>query len=116
MGGLVDRTVQKGVTAKFAMHHNWPSRRLPLQEHFGRSSVLNVNDVVAALLLVHGGASWSEALGAAVPHRRQCPKKHRRRQQAQQQQQDEDDEPHKPPLKSHGDDYWATEKYTNNRF
>lgn len=114
MGGLVDRTIQKGATAKFAIQQNWPARRLPLQEHFGRSAVLNVNDAVAALLLVHGGLSWSEALGAAVPHRRQCPKKHRCWLQGQ--HQDEQKEPPKPAMKPHEDYYWATEKYADNRF
>lgn len=72
IGGLVDRTVKKGVTAKLAADSGWIARRLPLQEHFGHSAVLNVNDVVATLLLVHGGSDWESALKAAIPPRRQA--------------------------------------------
>lgn len=81
VGGLVDRTVQKGVTATFAERAAWPARRLPLQEYLGVSAVLNVNDVVGALLMVHGGASWQEALEEVVPQRRRRPGKDRRREE-----------------------------------
>jgi tRNA (guanine9-N1)-methyltransferase len=72
VGGLVDRTVKKGITAKLAADNGWIARRLPLQEHFGHSAVLNVNDVVAILLLVHGGSEWEDALKTAIPQRRQA--------------------------------------------
>lgn len=72
VGGLVDRTVKKGITTKLAADHGWIARRLPLQEHFGHSAVLNVNDVVAILLLVHGGSEWEDALMTAIPQRRQA--------------------------------------------
>ena len=81
IGGLVDRTVQKGVTAKFAESAAWPARRLPLKESLGFSAVLNVNDVVGALLLVHSGATWEEALEEVVPQRRRKPGKDRRREE-----------------------------------
>jgi len=85
----VDRTVKKGSTAKLAADNGWIARRLPLQEHYGHSAVLNVNDVVAILLLVHGGSEWEDALKTAIPQRRQA--------QARQ----------LPPKKVTNDRYWA---------
>ena len=72
IGGLVDRTVQKGATRTFAERAAWPARRLPMEEYLedSGSPVLNVNDVVAALLAVHGGADWKTALEEVVPQRR----------------------------------------------
>lgn len=69
--------------AQFAEKHNIEVRRLPLAEHQLRTAdgapvrdknfILNVNDVVAALLAVHGGSSWAAALDAAVPMRKRLP-------------------------------------------
>ncbi|KAL4436609.1 hypothetical protein ABPG75_003748 [Micractinium tetrahymenae] len=73
IGGLVDRTVQKGASLRLAQRHGAHAVRLPIAEHLGPLSkgkgVLNVNDVFAALLAVHAGQSWKAALEAAIPQR-----------------------------------------------
>ncbi|KAL4444557.1 hypothetical protein ABPG77_002374 [Micractinium sp. CCAP 211/92] len=73
IGGLVDRTVQKGASLRLAQRHNACARRLPIAEHLGTlakgKGVLNVNDVFAALLAVHAGQDWKVALEAAIPQR-----------------------------------------------
>lgn len=58
-------------------------RRLPIAEQQLRTAagaplrdtnfILNVNDVVSALLAVHGGADWQSAIDAAVPMRKRLP-------------------------------------------
>lgn len=68
---------------QFAEQHGIEVRRLPIAEQQLKTAdgapvrdknfILNVNDVVAALLAVHGGASWAEALDAAVPMRKRLP-------------------------------------------
>ena len=71
VGGIVDRTVQKGITQFFADGSGWTARRLPLREHVDvQNPVLTVNNVVTALLKVHGGQTWKEALGEVVPARK----------------------------------------------
>lgn len=73
IGGLVDRTVQKGASLRLARQHNARAVRLPIAEHLGPlakgKGVLNVNDVFAALLAVHAGQGWRAALEAAIPQR-----------------------------------------------
>ena len=77
IGGLVDRTVQKGATLLLAQRCGARAVRLPIAEHLeelGRGKgkgkeVLNVNDVFQALLAVHAGEGWREALERAVPQR-----------------------------------------------
>lgn len=78
IGGLVDRTVQKGASLRLAQRHRARAVRLPIAEHLGSlakgKGVLNVNDVFAALLAVHAGHGWRAALEAAIPQRfRQVP-------------------------------------------
>jgi hypothetical protein len=87
LGGIVDRTVVKGVTLSFAQLHGLQARRLPVAEHsaqLGRLSepgasktpILNVSDVVGCLLELDGGAAaerggdWAEALRRALPARK----------------------------------------------
>jgi len=70
IGGIVDRTVKKHITAGFAEEEDLTARRLPLQEHLGRQAVLNVNHVAEAILAVHGGETWSEVLERIVPERK----------------------------------------------
>ncbi len=71
IGGLVDRTVRKGATLKMAQRCGAQAVRLPVAEHLGglAKPVLNVNDVFAVLLAVHGGEGWREALERAIPAR-----------------------------------------------
>jgi tRNA (guanine9-N1)-methyltransferase len=77
IGGLVDRTVQKGASLRLAQRCGARAVRLPIAEHLeqlGRGKgkgkeVLNVNDVFQALLAVHAGQGWREALERAVPQR-----------------------------------------------
>jgi tRNA (guanine9-N1)-methyltransferase len=81
IGGIVDRTVRKGLTLAFAERHGLEARRLPVAEMaaaLGRLSepgasktpVLNVSDVVACLLAYDGGKDWAAALGAGIPARK----------------------------------------------
>lgn len=81
IGGLVDRSIQKNTTAKFAEEEGIVARRLPLKEHMGKSYVLNVNHVAEALLAVHGGAEWGPVLEGVVPQRKAIPNP-RKRQRA----------------------------------
>ena len=75
IGGLVDRTVQKGASLGVARALGAAAARLPIAETLGPGAVakgkgvLNVNDVFAALLAVHAGGTWTEALEAAIPAR-----------------------------------------------
>ena len=75
IGGLVDRTVQKGASLKLVQVAGARAVRLPIAEHLGAGAaakgrgVLNVNDVFAALLAVHAGQGWAAALEAAIPQR-----------------------------------------------
>ena len=82
VGGLVDRTVQKGATLAFAEQGGVGAVRLPIPEFLpdeagrqahGKARVLNVHDVVGALLAVHGGEGWKEALLRAIPQRKRGP-------------------------------------------
>lgn len=83
VGGIVDRTVRKGLTLEFAKRHGLECRRLPVREladKLGRLSepgasktpVLNVSDVIACLLAYDApsGGSWVEALRAGIPARK----------------------------------------------
>jgi tRNA (guanine9-N1)-methyltransferase len=83
VGGIVDRTVKKGLTLSFAERHGLDARRLPVAEAaaeggLGRLSepgaskrpVLNVSDVVAALLAYDACGDWAEALRGAMPARK----------------------------------------------
>ncbi|KAG2482009.1 hypothetical protein HYH03_019033 [Edaphochlamys debaryana] len=82
VGGVVDRSVRKGVTAGYAAHHGLEARRLPTQElaeqlGLGRGAakrpVLNIDDVVLALLrLRDSGGDWLGALDAAIPQRKRA--------------------------------------------
>ncbi|KAG1658752.1 hypothetical protein FOA52_000865 [Chlamydomonas sp. UWO 241] len=79
IGGIVDRSVCKGVTAGWAAERGVTARRLPVQEHADalgmgrgttRSPVLNVSDVVVALLEFAATGDWAHALRAAIPGRK----------------------------------------------
>lgn len=93
IGGLVDRTVRKGASLRLAQRCGARAVRLPIAEHLGSAAlgnskgVLNVNDVFNALLAVHAGDSWLEALDAAIPQRFriQQPGSEQQGQQVQQQ-------------------------------
>jgi tRNA (guanine9-N1)-methyltransferase len=84
IGGIVDRTVVKGLTLSFAERHGLECRRLPVAEvaalgGLGRLSeksasktpVLNVSDVVQCLLELEAcKGDWGEALRRAMPARK----------------------------------------------
>jgi tRNA (guanine9-N1)-methyltransferase len=81
IGGIVDRTVKKGLTLSFAERHGLEARRLPVAEladRLGRLSepgasktpILNVSDVVACLLVYDACGDWVEALSTAMPARK----------------------------------------------
>jgi len=80
VGGIVDKTVQKGMTAGFAARHGLSVYRLPVKEHAeqlglcfpGASTrpVLSVTDVVTALIEYNRTNDWVLALNAALPSRK----------------------------------------------
>jgi len=78
IGGLVDGTVVKHASLRRAAALGVAAARIPLAEHaaLGRSSqpvdragVLTLPAAVDVLLRVHAGASWSQAMRAALPPR-----------------------------------------------
>lgn len=80
VGGIVDKTVQKGMTIGFAQDHGLAACRLPIKEHAqqlglgfpGASTrpILSVTDVVIALVEFNRLGDWEQALLAALPSRR----------------------------------------------
>ncbi|GLC33401.1 hypothetical protein PLESTB_000071600 [Pleodorina starrii] len=82
VGGIVDRSVIRGVTASFASSHCLEVRRLPTLEYseqlglghgVSRRPVLNICDVVLALLRFRtNGGDWLDALDAAIPRRKRA--------------------------------------------
>lgn len=96
IGGLVDRTVRKGASLGLAQRCGARAVRLPIAEHLGSAAlgnskgVLNVNDVFNALLAVHAGDSWLEALDAAIPQRFRIQQPGSKQQVQQGQQQTEE--------------------------
>lgn len=76
IGGIVDRTTKKNVTKSWAEEKRVPAMRLPIQEFMpivgghGKRQVLNINDVVVALLEFHACGDWTQALNAALPERK----------------------------------------------
>ncbi|KAG2433256.1 hypothetical protein HXX76_008324 [Chlamydomonas incerta] len=80
VGGIVDKSVIRGVTAGFAARHELQVRRLPTVElaeqlRLGpgapKRPVLNIDDVVYALLRFRvNGGDWLDALDAAIPARK----------------------------------------------
>jgi tRNA (guanine9-N1)-methyltransferase len=80
VGGIIDRSVIKGLTLGWAAAAGARAARLPVREHsaalglgFSGAStapVLSVSDVVAALVSAHAsGGDWGAALAAALPAR-----------------------------------------------
>lgn len=81
VGGIVDRSVKRGMTLGFAAANGLEARRLPVAEcaaRLGRLSepgasrrpVLNVSDAVACLLAYEELGDWAEALARAIPRRK----------------------------------------------
>lgn len=80
IGGIVDKTVQKGLTAQFAHHHNLASCRLPIREYAkplgldfpgaNLRPILTAADVVTALVSFNSTQDWVVALDAAIPLRK----------------------------------------------
>eukprot|EP00198_Chlamydomonas_reinhardtii_P013077 XP_001702414.1 predicted protein [Chlamydomonas reinhardtii] len=82
VGGIVDRTVRKGLTVKFAETERVACRRLPIRENaeqlglgkgVTKNPVLNIDDVVRALLVFHDTGDWVKALDVAIPLRKRKP-------------------------------------------
>ncbi|GLI62533.1 hypothetical protein VaNZ11_005193 [Volvox africanus] len=82
IGGIVDRTHRKGLTLKYAEARQVECRRLPVAEHaeqlgLGKGTrkcpVLNIDDVVKALIIYHDTRDWVRALDAAIPIRKRKP-------------------------------------------
>ncbi|KAG2452981.1 hypothetical protein HYH02_002318 [Chlamydomonas schloesseri] len=82
VGGIVDRTVRKGLTVKFAETEGVACRRLPIRENaeklglgkgVTKNPVLNIDDVVRALLVFNDTGDWVQALDAAIPIRKRKP-------------------------------------------
>lgn len=80
VGGIVDKTVQKGITFSFAQQQGLPVYRLPIREYAqqlgldfpGASTrpVLSAADVVTALVEYQQMQDWAAALKVAVPQRK----------------------------------------------
>lgn len=105
IGGIVDRTVKKNITLKFAESSGVRVARLPVQEYaqelglgkgVPKRPVLNVSDVVVALIELNCSGDWLAALNAAIPHRkrRDTSLSYAERRQQQQQQQQQHDASH----------------------
>ena len=97
IGGIVDRSVVKGLSLGFADAAGLRAARLPVREAAAalgldfpgarKTPVLAVSDVVAALAVAHRtGGDWAAALEAALPARarREGGRRRRGREQAQQ--------------------------------
>ena len=72
MGGLIDRSVLKGATLSCAEQAASRARRLPLREFAPRPDVhpiLGLPTCWEILCDVNGGASWEDAIAAALPAR-----------------------------------------------
>jgi hypothetical protein len=80
IGGIVDRSVCKGLTTGFGARHGVQTVRLPVAEYaeqlglgfVGASTrpVLNVSDVVVALVEFNRTGDWVHALQQALPARK----------------------------------------------
>jgi tRNA (guanine9-N1)-methyltransferase len=80
IGGIVDKTVQKGLTLQFAEQHQLPAYRLPIKEHAPQLGmgfpgantrpILTAADVVTALIEYNRTQDWVLALQAAMPIRK----------------------------------------------
>ncbi|KAL6750918.1 hypothetical protein V8C86DRAFT_2795832 [Haematococcus lacustris] len=80
IGGIVDRTIHKQLTADYAKAHGLELRRLPVAELAGRLGmdapgvnrcpVLNVSDVANALIEHHRCGDWVAALDLCIPRRK----------------------------------------------
>ncbi|GAX80719.1 hypothetical protein CEUSTIGMA_g8154.t1 [Chlamydomonas eustigma] len=79
IGGIVDRTVCKGITLGWAREQGVEVKRLPILEHAvalgmeagtNRSPVLNVSDAAAALVHFHSSGDWVTSLSKVIPQRK----------------------------------------------
>ncbi|KAK9816432.1 hypothetical protein WJX72_000139 [[Myrmecia] bisecta] len=83
IGGIVDRTPKKFVTQQFAERAKLGCKRLPIAEYpdlfhepggsHSKRHILNINDVLLALLEFRRTGDWRVALDAAIPHRKKQP-------------------------------------------
>lgn len=88
IGGIVDRSVCKGLTSGFGSRYGLQTVRLPVVEYAGELGlgyagastrpVLNVSDVVVALIEYQRTGDWVHALREAVPARKRGQKQNSR--------------------------------------
>ncbi|CAM8881391.1 unnamed protein product [Rhodiola kirilowii] len=73
VGGLVDRTMQKGVTMKKARSQRIQTAKLPIREFLKGSTcqVLAINQVLELLLKFNETKDWKTSFCHAVPQRKQ---------------------------------------------
>jgi tRNA (guanine9-N1)-methyltransferase len=73
VGGIVDRTVNKGLTMNLAKDYNLQTRRLPIQELVPdrQSHILNIDQVVKILCTYLECGDWHKSIVAHMPIRRQ---------------------------------------------
>ena len=72
IGGLIDKSVKKGMTLRRATEHGIEARRLPVREHAQRKDLHPIMTLPAVFGLLHevdGGATWSDAFGTMIPGR-----------------------------------------------
>ena len=72
LGGLIDRSVKKGITLKRALASGAEARRLPVREFAPRNDIhpiLTLPACVHVLCEMNGGSTWAEAFASAIPQR-----------------------------------------------
>ena len=72
VGGIIDRTVERGISLERARAQGALCRRLPLREFAPRpdvDKVLSVLAVVQMVAAVHSGLSWPDAIATSLPAR-----------------------------------------------
>mmetsp|Transcript_42351 Transcript_42351/g.100508 ORF Transcript_42351/g.100508 Transcript_42351/m.100508 type:complete len:308 (-) Transcript_42351:167-1090(-) len=81
IGGIVDRTTKKNATKQWAEANGLRSARLPIDEclpleagtrRHAKRNVLNINDVVTALVEFNSTHDWKLSLEAALPQRKKA--------------------------------------------
>ena len=72
IGGLIDKSVKKGLTLQRAADHGAEAYRLPVREHAPRSDlhpIMTVTGVIQVLCALEGGATWTESFESVFPNR-----------------------------------------------
>ena len=72
IGGLIDKSVKKGMTLKRAVNSGAEAYRLPVREHAPRADlhpIMTVTGVIQVLCALEGGATWADAFESTFPKR-----------------------------------------------